>query len=68
MQKSPDLVSAAALLHDLGQEFTTLRGDVERLTTSLSDSVHEATQLTLTHTRLYDSAVEVLQVLQDHLS
>ena len=68
MQKSPDLVSAAALLHDLGQEFTILRGDVERLTTSLSDSVHEATQLTLTHTRLYDSAVEVLQVLQDHLS
>ncbi len=61
-QDAPDLASAAALLYDLGKEFAVLRSDVERLTSSLSDSVHEATQLTLTHTRLYDSAVGVLQV------
>jgi hypothetical protein len=66
MQSNPDLASAAALLCDLSVEFTTLRSDAERLTSSLSDSVHEATQLTLTHTRLYDSAVGVLQVMQDH--
>ncbi|CAL8467956.1 g7494 [Coccomyxa elongata] len=60
-QGAPDLASAAALLNDLGNEFAVLRSDVERLTSSLSDSVHEATQLTLTHTRLYDSAVGVLQ-------
>lgn len=65
MQRNPDLASAAALLCDLSVEFTTLRSDAERLTSSLSDSVHEATQLTLTHTRLYDSAVGVLQVMQD---
>lgn len=62
MQEASDLASAAALLSDLGKEFAVLRSDVERLTSSLSDSVHEATQLTLTHTRLYDSAVGVLQV------
>ncbi|BDA42364.1 hypothetical protein COCOBI_03-2510 [Coccomyxa sp. Obi] len=60
-QDAPDLASAAALLNDLGKEFAILRSDVERMTSSLSDSVHEATQLTLTHTRLYDSAVGVLQ-------
>ena len=62
MQDAADLASGAALLNDLGKEFAILRSDVERLTSSLSDSVHEATQLTLTHTRLYDSAVGVLQV------
>ena len=36
---------------------------MQRLTASLSASVHEATSLTLEHTLLYDNAVEVLQVL-----
>ena len=67
MQNDSDLASAAALLCDLSIEFTALRSDVERVATSLSDSVHEATQLTLTHTRLYDSAVGVLQVVQSNL-
>ncbi len=55
-------MAAASLLSDLSGDFARLRRDVERLNSTLSDSVHEATQLTLTYTRLYDSAVEVLQV------
>jgi hypothetical protein len=63
LQKVAELVKAASLLSSMSEEFLQLKGDMQKLSNTLSDSVHEATQLTLTHTRLYDSAVEVLQVI-----
>lgn len=55
--------TAAGLLQDVTGDWEVLAGDIKRLTASLGAAVHEATQLTLEHTLLYDSAVEVLQVI-----
>lgn len=46
----------------LGEDFTCLKREFDSLLGSLSNSVHDATQLTLEHTTLYDSAVGELQV------
>lgn len=66
-------VSAPAADKDLGplmagfsQDFGTLKAEFDRLLGSLSASVHDATELTLEHTTLYDSAVGELQVRQQH--
>ncbi|CAK0765140.1 hypothetical protein CVIRNUC_003228 [Coccomyxa viridis] len=45
----------------LGEDFTCLKREFDSLLGSLSNSVHDATQLTLEHTTLYDSAVGELQ-------
>ena len=46
----------------LGDDFICLKKEFDSLLGSLSNSVHDATQLTLEHTTLYDSAVGELQV------
>ena len=46
----------------LGEDFICLKKEFDSLLGSLSNSVHDATQLTLEHTTLYDSAVGELQV------
>ncbi len=62
-------VSAPAADHDLGplmagfsQDFGNLKAEFDRLLGNLSASVHDATELTLEHTALYDTAVGELQV------
>ena len=62
MQANVEPGTAQGLLQDVKTDWDTLAGDMQRLVASLSTSVHEATGLTLEHTLLYDSAVEVLQV------
>ncbi|CAL5219960.1 g1894 [Coccomyxa viridis] len=61
-------VSAPAADHDLGplmagfsQDFSNLKAEFDRLLGNLSASVHDATELTLEHTALYDTAVGELQ-------
>ena len=46
----------------LGEDFICLKKEFDGLLGSLSNSVHDATKLTLEHTTLYDSAVGELQV------
>ena len=46
----------------LGEDFTCLKKEFDGLLGSLHNSVHDATQLTMEHTTLYDSAVGELQV------
>ena len=46
----------------LGEDFICLKKEFDSLLGSLSNSVHDATRLTLEHTTLYDSAVGELQV------
>ena len=71
----PVQVSAPAADKDLGplmagfsQDFGDLKAEFDRLLGSLSASVHDATELTLEHTTLYDTAVGELQVRQQHVS
>ena len=68
-------VSAPAADHDLGplmagfsQDFSNLKAEFDRLLGNLSASVHDATELTLEHTALYDTAVGELQVRHMHLT
>ena len=52
----------------LSQDFSRLKTEFNNLLGNLSASVHDATDLTLEHTALFDKAVGELQVRHLHVA